>query len=405
MNWLYHRTGKLYWVCGGSGPENRSQQHCFASHRRGQRKNELTQSHQGELWTFGCLLWPILTTACMEIINAQRDGTGKGQQLWLLSHTSFPKHLPLTRLDTLVCTQKHTVMRFLNSRSNLPQQDRIDLLFAVNTLNIKCEANEWMVRGQGFECGFRKGKFLFKYACKNTSKLKTVQLVPQFVWKLPLKPPSSLSLSPRALLWWVSQHEEPDTNTWSGSKASCSYPAPPAGRSSFTTEWKMRRQDGKDRNKRCPTGSSRFVMSREPAGSARRCTVSLRWHREGTTGIHLKISLTKKVKIRTLSIEQLRDVLVWEKVLFVCRVPLGPKCVKSHVRQYEAAQHLPQALASSIFLRLTTEQSHSSSLRRHSDPSHFDIHRELCLEAAGGWNSADGLHSHVNNYKENMNII
>lgn len=62
-----------------------------------------------------------------------------------------------------------------------------------------------------------------------------------------------------------------------------------------------------------------------------------------------------------------------EKVLFVCRVPRGPKCVKSHVRQYETAQHLPHKLASFIFLCLTTEQSHSSSQRRHSDPLHCDI--------------------------------
>ena len=110
------------------------------------------------------------------------------------------------------------------------------------------------------------------------------------------------------------------------------------------------------------TGSSMLTVSREPAGCAWRCTVSLRWHREGMTGVHLKISQTQKAKIKTLPIRQLRDVLVFvEKVLFVCRVPLGPKCVKSHVRHYEAAQHLPETHASTIFLRLTTKQSHSSS--------------------------------------------
>lgn len=110
------------------------------------------------------------------------------------------------------------------------------------------------------------------------------------------------------------------------------------------------------------TGSSRLAVSREPAGCAWQCTVSLRWHREGMTGVHLKISQTQKAKIKTLPIRQLRDVLVFvAKVLFVCRVPLGPKCVKSHVRHYEAALHLPETHASTIFLRLTTEQSHSSS--------------------------------------------
>lgn len=140
-----------------------------------------------------------------------------------------------------------------------------------------------------------------------------------------------------------------------------------------------------------PTGSSRLVGSREPAGCARQCTVSLRWHREGTTGDpsqNIPNPPPKKMKVKN---EQLRSGLVWEKVLFVCRVPLGPKCVKSHVRQYETAQHLPQAFASSIFLHLTTEQIHSSLLRRHSDLSHSDILWELCLEAASRWNSTAGL--------------
>lgn len=34
------------------------------------------------------LLWPMMTTAYMEIINARRDETGKGQQPRLVSHTS-----------------------------------------------------------------------------------------------------------------------------------------------------------------------------------------------------------------------------------------------------------------------------------------------------------------------------
>lgn len=175
-----------------------------------------------------------------------------------------------------------------------------------------------------------------------------------------MKQPYSQSLS---LLWRVNQHWEPDINTWSGSKAPCSYPAPPAGQGSFTEEWEKRQHDGKDQNKCCPQAWAGLLCpesQQEVLGCAQSASGGTGRARRGFISKYPK----QKMKIK-MPIELLRDVLVWEKVLFVCRVPLGPKCVKSHVRQYEAAQHLPQALASPIFHSVSTEQSHSWSLRRH----------------------------------------
>ena len=45
MKWLYHRAGKLYWVCGGSEPVSRSQQHCFTSYRRKQKGRKTSWPH------------------------------------------------------------------------------------------------------------------------------------------------------------------------------------------------------------------------------------------------------------------------------------------------------------------------------------------------------------------------
>lgn len=157
---------------------------------------------------------------------------------------------------------------------------------------------------------------------------------------------SSPSLSRRALLWWVSQHGKPDIKTWSWSKAACSYPAPPAGRGSFTVE-----RDGKDVNRHC---------SQAPGGSleTQRCKISLRWHQEDTTGMHLKISQTKKILLKNPAYQVAEGLCVWRKrVLFVCRVPQDPKCVKSHVWD-------DMRQPSICHRNFLPERSHSSSLRR-----------------------------------------
>lgn len=126
-----------------------------------------------------------------------------------------------------------------------------------------------------------------------------------------------------------------------------------------------RRQDGKDWNGHCsqaPAGSLCPESQHEALGSTR----------SASGGSILKYPKQKVKNAAYWAAEGCVCVFV-EKVLFVCRVPQGPKCVKSHVRQYETAQHLPRKLPFSIFLCLATEQSHSSSQRRHSDPSHCDI--------------------------------
>lgn len=87
-----------------------------------------------------------------------------------------------------------------------------------------------------------------------------------------------------------------------------------------------------------------------------------------------------------LPVEQLRDAFVSDKVLFVCRIPLGPKCVKSHVRQYEAAEHLLRAPASP----LRFPPSHPAKAQFSGEAGRSYLQRPLrafYLRAAHGRNS------------------
>lgn len=103
------------------------------------RKSELTQPNQREMWTFGCLLWPMHTDnslhgdyPCTAWQDWKRSAT-------MIRFSHFFVKTPAT--DEAGNVSLHTVMRFLNSCSNIPQTDRIDHLFAVNPLNVKFEAN------------------------------------------------------------------------------------------------------------------------------------------------------------------------------------------------------------------------------------------------------------------------
>lgn len=128
-------------------------------------------------------------------------------------------------------------------------------------------------------------KFLFKYASKNTSQDCAVSSLnsTKAVYEA-----TTLSISVSSLASQPAQRARhqyligvqgtlqlPSSTSWSGQLH--------WGAGEETAWWKRPEQV-------VPTDFWRLTVSREPAGNVWLCTISLRWHREGTTGIHLKIS-------------------------------------------------------------------------------------------------------------------
>lgn len=160
------------------------------------------------------------------------------------------------------------------------------------------------------------------------------------------------SLSPVELFsCWDGRHRKPDINTWSGSKAACSYPAPPAGQGSLTEEcqekagWKRAEQTLLADRRSC----------RVQRGSRKQSAVYS--HSRGAEeGFIFKYPRNKK---KLCLSKRLRDMPVGLETPYriVCWVPTGPNCVHPHAKQYEIVQHLPGKLT--LFIRLGPDREQS----------------------------------------------